>query len=112
MLAGNCAFEKREGNTVYFSLDPRSDSLLTRQRKDALAAALSEYFGEELVVDISIAKSTPKTPHEQENRMADERLVAAQKSLESDPNVQTLKNMFGAELKTESIEPLDSSRSD
>jgi len=112
MLAGNCALDKREGNTVYFSLDPRSESLLTRQRKDALAAALSRHFGEEFVVDIRIAAATPETPHEQENRIADERLVAAQKSLESDPNVQTLKNMFGAELKTESIEPLDSSRSD
>jgi hypothetical protein len=44
--------------------------------------------------------------------MADERITAARKSLESDPNVQRLKNMFGAELKTDSIEPLDSPRSD
>ena len=112
MLAGNCALDRREGNTVYFSLDPRSDSLLTRQRRDALAKALSKYFGEELVVDIRIAELTPETPHAQENRIADERIVAARESLESDPNVQTLKNMFGAELKTDSIEPLDSSRSD
>jgi DNA polymerase-3 subunit gamma/tau len=112
MLAGNCALDRREGSTVYFSLDPRSESMLTRQRRDALAAALSKHFGEELVVDIQIAKSTPQTPHAQENRIADERIVAARKSLESDPNVQTLKNMFGAELKTDSIEPLDSSRSD
>jgi DNA polymerase-3 subunit gamma/tau len=112
MLAGNCALDKREGNTVYFSLDPRSDSLLTRQRKDALAKALSKHFGEDLVVDIRIADLTPETPHEKENREVDARIVAARESLESDPNVQTLKNMFGAELKTDSIEPLDSSRSD
>jgi DNA polymerase-3 subunit gamma/tau len=112
ILAGNCALDRREGNTVYLSLDPRSDALLTRPRKDALAQALSQHFGEELAVDIRIAQSTPETPQEQENRMADERIVAAKKSLESDPNVQTLKNMFGAELKTDSIEPLDSSRSD
>jgi DNA polymerase-3 subunit gamma/tau len=112
MLAGNCALDKREGNTVYFSLDPRSESLLTRQRKDALAATLSKHFGEQLLVDIGIAQSTPVTPHEQENLEADKRIVAARKSLEADPNVQTLKNMFGAKLKTESIEPLDTSRSD
>ena len=112
MLAGNCALDKREGDTVYFSLDPRSDSLLTRQRKDALAAALSEHFGEELLVDIRVAELTPETPHQQENRIADERIDAARKSLESDPNVKTLKDMFGAELKPDSIEPLDSSRSD
>ena len=44
--------------------------------------------------------------------MADQRIVAARKSLESDPNVQALKNMFGAELQADSIEPLDTSRSD
>jgi len=44
--------------------------------------------------------------------MADARLAAARESLESDPNVQTLKNMFGAELKADSIEPLDTTRSD
>jgi DNA polymerase-3 subunit gamma/tau len=112
MLAGNCALDRRDGNTVHFRLDPRSESMLTRQRKDALAAALSDYFGEELAVDIRIAESTPETPHEQENRMADERIVAARESLESDPNVKALKNMFGAELKADSIEPLDTSRSD
>jgi hypothetical protein len=36
--------------------------------------------------------------------MADERLEEARLSLEADPNVQTLKSMFGAELKTDSIE--------
>ena len=112
MLAGSCALDRREGDTVYFRLDPLSEPLLTRQRKDALAAALSRYFGEQLSVDVRIAESTPESPHVQENRMADARLAAARESLESDPNVQTLKNMFGAELKADSIEPLDTTRSD
>jgi DNA polymerase-3 subunit gamma/tau len=112
MLAGNCAFERREGNTLHFSLDPRSESMLTGPRKEALAAALSKHFGEQLQVDIRIAAAPPQTPHEQENRVADERIDAARASLESDPNVQALKNMFGAELKPDSIEPLDTSRSD
>ena len=112
MFAGNCALDRREGSTVYFSLDPRSESMLTRPRKDALAQALSKHFGEKLLVEIQVAESPPETPHEQENRVADERIVAARESLESDPNVQALKNMFGAELKTDSIEPLDTTRSD
>jgi len=90
---------------------PPPDSRAGRD-DSALAQALSQHFGEDLAVDIRVAESTPETPQERENRMADERIVAAKKSLESDPNVQTLKNVFGAELKTDSIEPLDSSRSD
>ena len=36
--------------------------------------------------------------------MADEELEAARQTLEADPNVQSLKNMFGAELKADTIE--------
>ena len=104
LLAINCAFLKREGNTVFLVLDPRSESMLTKPRKDAIAASLSKYFGEKLVVDITVGAAQEETPVQQESRMADERLEAARLSLEADPNVQTLKTMFGAELKTESIE--------
>jgi DNA polymerase-3 subunit gamma/tau len=104
LLASNCALLRREGSTVFLGLDPRSESMLTKQRKDAIAVSLSEHFGEKLAVDISVGAAQEETPVQQESRMADERLEAARLSLEADPNVQTLKNMFGAELKTESIE--------
>jgi len=104
LLASNCALLRREGSTVFLGLDPRSESMLTKQRKDAIAVSLSEHFGEKLAVDISVGATQEETPVQQDSRMADERLEAARLSLEADPNVQTLKNMFGAELKTESIE--------
>jgi hypothetical protein len=44
--------------------------------------------------------------------MADERMEAARQTLEADPNVQALKDMFGAELKTDSIELINPSQSD
>ena len=47
-----------------------------------------------------------------ESRLADERLEAARQSLEADPNVQALKNMFGAELKADTIELINPSRTD
>ena len=105
MLASNCAYLRREETTVFLSLDPRSESMLTKQRKEQLAAKLSAHFGETLVVDITIGAAEEKeTPVQQESRLADERLEEARQSLENDPNVQTLKNMFGAELKTDTIE--------
>ncbi len=111
LLASNCAYLRRDGNTVHFNLDPRSESLLTRQRMDALAAALSRHFKETLLVDIKVAEVVRETPHQEESRLADERIEAARVSLESDPNVKTLKSMFGAELKTDSIELIDPGRS-
>jgi len=112
LLAGNCAFLRRERNTVFLSLDPRSESLLTKPRKNALAECLTQHFGEKLKVEVVIGAEAPETPVQQESRLEDERMEAARQELESDPNVQAMKNIFGAELKTETIELINPSRSD
>lgn len=112
MLASNCVLEKRDGDTVYFSLDPRSDSYLTVPRKEAIAEALSRHFGERLRVDIRISPSAGETPNQVEARVADEKISAARAALESDPNVKTLKTMFGAELNPDSIELINPPQSD
>jgi DNA polymerase-3 subunit gamma/tau len=112
MLASNCAYETRDGDTVRFGLDPRSESLLTQERREAIREALSGHCGEALRVEILVSESVAETPTQEQVRIADERLDAARASLEADPNVQTLKNMFGAELKPDSIELLNSPQSD
>jgi DNA polymerase-3 subunit gamma/tau len=112
LLASNCAYLRRESNTVHLGLDPRSESLLTRQRKDKLTERLSAHFGEKLTVEIELGAETAETPVQEESRMADERMEAARQTLEADPNVQALKDMFDAELKTDSIELINPSQSD
>ncbi len=115
MLAINCAYLRRDGSTLYFSADANAESVLTRQRSDALAKVLSTHFGEPLTVKITIEEKRPavaETPVQEQSRRSDERYAAARASLESDPNVKTLKDMFGAELKTESIEPITPSQPD
>jgi len=112
LLASSCALLRREGNTIFFSLDPGSESYLTRQRKDSLAIALSKYFGESLVIDISIGQADVESPMQTESRQTDERFAAERAKLEADPNVQALKDMFGAELKTESIKLNNPAQSD
>jgi DNA polymerase-3 subunit gamma/tau len=86
--------------------------LLTKQRKDVLGERLSTHFGEQLTVDIALGADAGETPVQEETRMADERIEAARQTLEADPNVQALKDMFGAELKTDSIELINPSQSD
>lgn len=104
LLASNCAYLRREGDTVFLGLDPRSESMLTKQRKDTIANKLSEHFGEKLLIDITVGSEATETPIQQESRVADAQIEAARQSLEADPNVQALKSMFGAELKTDTIE--------
>ena len=112
MLASNCAFLHRDGNTIFLSIDPRSESLLTRARKQDLSDALSTHYNETLGLDISIGSAEVETPVQEESRLADERIEAARVKLESDPNVQALKDMFGAELKPDSIELINPSQND
>jgi len=112
LLASNCSYLDRTGNTVHLNLDPRSESLLTKQRSDALAKRLSDHFGEQLRVEVAIGKAAGETPLQAESRMADEQLETARQVLEADPNVQRLKEMFGAELKKDSIELINPTQSD
>jgi len=104
LLAANCAYIRRDGNVMHLGLDARSESLLTKPRQQALSAALTRKYGEPLRVEISVGDARNETPMQAESRLEDERLEAARQSLESDPNVKALKDMFGAELKTDSIE--------
>lgn len=112
LLASNCAFLDRDGDTIRLGLDPRSESLLTKQRKDTLAERLSDHFGEVLAVDVKIGAETSETPSQEESRIADERLEAERQKLEADPNVQAMKDMFGAEIKPDTIELINPAQSD
>lgn len=109
-LASNCAYLRREDNTVHFSLDSRSESYLTRSRQDTLASALSDHFGEPLKVEITIGAAAEETPVQAQKRREVEALDAARAGLEADPNVKALKDMFGAELVENSVEPLNHKR--
>ena len=112
LLASNCVYRERSGSTIHLGLDPRSESMLTNKRKKELAERLSAHFGEKLGVTIELGAEAGETPVQEESRLADERMEAARQSLEADPNVQALKNMFGAELKADTIELINPPQSD
>ena len=111
LLAANCAWLRRDADTVFLGLDRRSESLLTRSRQQAIADALSAKFAQPLKVEIALATfaSESETPIQEQARRSDEKLEAARESLEADPNVKALRDMFGAELNPDSIEPIDKS---
>ena len=112
LLAANCAWLRRDDDTVYLGLDRRSESLLTRSRQQAIAEAMSAKFGQALKIEITMAVSAAETPIQEQARRSDERLEAARESLEADPNVKALRDMFGAQLNPDSIEPIDSRTSE
>ena len=54
-------------------------------------------------VGVGIGVAEVESPMRAENRKADEQYAAERAKLEADPNVQALKDMFGAELNPDSI---------
>ncbi len=110
-LASNCAYLRRDENTIHLGLDHRSDSYLTRERQAALAKALSAYFGEALKIDIVVGPPEKETPVQEELRKDDELHAEARRGLESDPNIAALKDLFGAEIVADSVEPINKSAS-
>ena len=108
LLAKSCALLDRDESSVRLALDARSESFLTRDRETGLAEALSKYFGKPLKVSIALqgerAEQDFETPLQKEERQEDERLEAARRSLDDDPNVVAMKEMFGAEMSRNSVE--------
>lgn len=110
LLASNCAYLRRKGDVIHLALDSRSESLLTRVRQNELAAALSRRFGERLTVEIQVGDPALETPMQEKARLDHETREAARESLEADPNVKALRDMFGAELNPDSIELVNTGR--
>lgn len=111
LLAGNCAYLRRDGAIIHLGLDRRFESTLSKSRQSSLADALTAHFGERLRVEIAIGSTASETPMQKKVRLGDEQLEAARASLEADPNVRALRDMFGAELNPESVEILSARNS-
>ncbi|MGB5346438.1 MAG: DNA polymerase III subunit gamma/tau C-terminal domain-containing protein, partial [Woeseia sp.] len=111
LLAKNCGYLRRVGSVIHLSLDQRSESLLTAQRQEQLAISLSEKYAEALRVEIKVGGAAVETPHQAEARAEHEKLAAARESLEADPNVRALQDMFGATLNSDTIEIVNKEQS-
>jgi DNA polymerase-3 subunit gamma/tau len=104
-LAGNCQLVARTGDHFRFLLDERAGSLHTRQLEDRFAQALRQLVGDAATLEIERG-GAGDTPARREEQARDERLESARAALERDPNVQTLRERFGAVLQPESIKPV------
>jgi DNA polymerase III subunit gamma/tau len=104
-LAGNCQLIERDGNRFRFLLDSRAQSLHTRQQEERLTQALGRLVGSPVTVEIEQG-GVDDTPARREAQARDDRLERARAALENDPNVQALRDRFGAVLQPDSIKPV------
>jgi DNA polymerase-3 subunit gamma/tau len=104
-LANHCTLVAAEPGTVTLRLDPASEQLRTQRTEQAVAQALAEEAGRPVRLTIETGTVASETPAARTARLAEERQVAAERSIASDPHVQALREAFGAEVDPASVRP-------
>jgi DNA polymerase-3 subunit gamma/tau len=104
-LAENCALESRTPFELALSLDQRNEHLLTEQLKSRLLNALEDRLGKGLKVRFTIREQAGETVAVRDAKRAEQNMQQARTTIQSDPNVQELVDLFGAKVDPESIQP-------
>jgi DNA polymerase-3 subunit gamma/tau len=107
-LAAHCVLVGRKGNTVQLYLDADGEHYRTAMMEDKLTQALSAYYGEPVRLEFTASNGEAlNTPARQQKAAADDRLQNARASIESDPNVRAMRDIFGATVQPDSIRPTE-----
>jgi len=106
MLAQHCELAKQEGDLMALTLPPEHKHLAEKTYQEKLKAALSEYFGKPMRVNIALGATTGPTPVQvqQGEKAAQEK--RAIESIEQDPFVRDLVEQFDAKVIESTIKPL------
>jgi len=105
-LAAHCVLLAREGRKVQLRLDPQGETFRRPGPEEKLTQALSTYFGESIKLEFLTGTQLSDTPARQHQAAAEDRLQAARAAIDGDPNVQALREVFGATVQPESVRPV------
>ncbi len=104
-LALNCTLQARDEQRIALLLDSSHAQLLSPQRQDQLQTALNQLLGTQAKLTIGTGKSAQENPAQLQQRQAQENQASAVTAIESDRNVQTMRELFNAEVAPNSIRP-------
>jgi len=104
-LASNCEWVERTATVVKLRLDARSAVLQTEGIVDQLGAALTEFYGQPMRVDLELVGELDDSPARVAEREAAELLARTQALLEQEPVVRLLRERFGGVLDAASVKP-------
>ena len=105
-LAAHCMLIAKEGHKVQLKLDALGEPFRRPGPEEKLVQALSAYFGESIKLEFQVGAALSDTPARQHQAAAEDRMQAARAAIDSDPNVRTLRDMFGATVQPESVRPV------
>ncbi|MCF6325616.1 MAG: DNA polymerase III subunit gamma/tau [Gammaproteobacteria bacterium] len=106
-LAVNSSLVERTDTTITLLLDTVHAHLRNDKFEARFEEALQQYFDRKLKLVMTVGAPQIETPASQQVRVAGERKQTALEAIEADPNVQSLKEAFGAKVMPESVNPVE-----
>jgi DNA polymerase-3 subunit gamma/tau len=106
-LAAHCSWVGKEGNRVQLKLDPDGVTFQRPALEEKLGQALTAHFGEPIKLEIIPATDPVDTPARQHKAAADDRLQNARRSIDSDPSIRAIRDVFGGTVQPDSIRSVE-----
>lgn len=105
-LANNCVLENIDDTVCTLILDPGHKQLRSARPEENLRKALQAYRGTPLKLVINAKQTTIDTPAVQLTKEREDKQQAAIEAINSDENIQALKEHFDARVMPGTIEPV------
>src|SRR5690606_9810338 len=105
-IAANCSLIAA-GDVWRLHLEPTQSALFNAAQLRRMNEALNQYLGRSVQLDVEIVRPEQETPAQAAARQRAERQRQAEQSIHEDPLVRQMIEQFGAVIRPDSIEPLN-----
>ena len=105
-LAQHCELTERTDRLVRLRLSPVHKHLLGKPQQEKLQTELQNHFGQSLRLEVDVAEPASETPAERTRNVQRERQDRAIASIEQDPFVREVVDLFDASIDESTIKPI------
>ena len=105
-IAANMVFAKRVGTQLTFTLEQGQTSMLNAAHQGRIRQSLEAMFACDLQLAIDIGNTETETPFARRERRLAQHQQAAVESLQADPYVDKLQQVFNGQLDLSTVEPV------
>jgi DNA polymerase-3 subunit gamma/tau len=105
-LAQHCELSERTESLIRLRLSPVHRHLLGKPQQERLQAELRNRCGDSLRLEIDVAEVASETPAERSRNAQRERQERAIASIEKDPFVRDVVDLFDASIDESTIKPV------
>lgn len=106
-IGANCTLIEADGDAWLLHLDPGHSALFNATQQRRLNDALNQHLGRNIELRIELILPEQETPAQAAARKRAERQRLAEQSIQDDPLVLQMIQQFGAVIRADSIEPLN-----